>query len=61
MAADIFVSESELNALEAALLNASGNVSLHEQFRALFALKALKNEQAVRIISKGLITSGIIH
>ncbi|KAH9933204.1 ARM repeat-containing protein [Epithele typhae] len=44
---------STLSALEAALLNASGDVPLHNRFRALFTLKALKNEDAVRIISKG--------
>jgi len=44
---------SELKALEASLLNTSGNVALHNRFRALFTLKALKNDQAIRIISEG--------
>ncbi|EGN98329.1 hypothetical protein SERLA73DRAFT_183276 [Serpula lacrymans var. lacrymans S7.3] len=47
------ISPSELKALEASLLNASGNVPLHNRFRALFTLKSLKNEDAVRIISEG--------
>lgn len=47
------VSQSDLAHLEALLLNNSGNVPLHNRFRALFTLKALKNEEAVRIISKG--------
>ena len=46
-------SQAELSTLEALLLNLSGNVPLHNRFRALFTLKALKNEEAVRIISKG--------
>ncbi|KAI0036525.1 deoxyhypusine hydroxylase [Vararia minispora EC-137] len=47
------VSPAELQSLEAALLNTSGTVPLHSRFRALFTLKALKNEAAIRIISKG--------
>lgn len=47
------VTPEGLAALEASLLNTSGDVALHNRFRALFALKALKNEDAVRIISKG--------
>jgi deoxyhypusine monooxygenase len=43
----------ELENLEATLLNTSGNVPLHSRFRALFTLKALKNEWAIRIISDG--------
>ena len=44
---------SILNNLEALLLNTSGNVPLHNCFRALFTLKALKSDEAVIIISKG--------
>ncbi|KAF9221655.1 ARM repeat-containing protein [Gyrodon lividus] len=44
---------AELKALEDALLNATGKVPLHDRFRALFALKSLKNDDAVKIISKG--------
>lgn len=47
------VSHSDLGNLEALLLNNSGNVPLHNRFRALFTLKALKSDEAVRIISKG--------
>jgi deoxyhypusine monooxygenase len=45
---------SELEALKASLLNVSGKVALHSRFRALFTLKALKNGEAIRIISEGL-------
>ena len=53
MVAENSPSEQELDALEATLLNTSGNVLLHNRFRALFTLKALKNERAIKIISKG--------
>ncbi|KIK95169.1 hypothetical protein PAXRUDRAFT_827288 [Paxillus rubicundulus Ve08.2h10] len=46
-------SPAELKALEDALLNTTGKVPLHDRFRALFALKALKSDDAVTIISKG--------
>ncbi|KAH9939815.1 ARM repeat-containing protein, partial [Amylocystis lapponica] len=46
---------STLATLEAALLNASGDVPLHRRFRALFTLKALNNEDAIQIISKGFV------
>ncbi|KAF9013537.1 MFBC-like protein [Cyathus striatus] len=49
----VTVSPAELKALEETLLNTSGNVPLHNRFRALFTLKALKTEDAVKIISKG--------
>ena len=54
------VSSAELAALEASLLNKSGNVPLHKRFRALFTLKALKSADAIRIISAGL-TLGRFH
>jgi len=47
------VSQSDLGNLEALLLNNAGSVPLHNRFRALFTLKALKSDEAVRIISKG--------
>ncbi|KAF8842147.1 ARM repeat-containing protein [Paxillus ammoniavirescens] len=47
------ISPAELKALEDALLNTTGKVPLHHRFRALFALKSLKNDDAVAIISKG--------
>ena len=49
----INVSQSDLGNLEAQLLNNPGNVPLHNRFRALFTLKALKSDEAVRVISKG--------
>ncbi|CAK5279908.1 unnamed protein product [Mycena citricolor] len=49
----VSISRSDLNALEAALLNTSGNVALHSRFRALFTLKSLKSEDAVRVIAAG--------
>ena len=56
------VPQSELNNLEALLLNIHGNVPLHNRFRALFTLKALKSDQAVHIISKGeIMSSASIH
>ncbi|KAJ6563537.1 armadillo-type protein [Mycena sp. CBHHK59/15] len=47
------ISESDLRVLEDSLLNKSGNVLLHSRFRALFTLKSLKSEEAVRVISAG--------
>ncbi|KZT64906.1 ARM repeat-containing protein [Daedalea quercina L-15889] len=44
---------AKLAALEATLLNTTRNVPLHNRFRALFTLKSLKSEEAIRIISKG--------
>ncbi|PFH53994.1 hypothetical protein AMATHDRAFT_53710 [Amanita thiersii Skay4041] len=49
----IQVTQQALQRLEDTLLNTPGNVLLHTRFRALFTLKALKNEDAVKIISKG--------
>ncbi|KAH0832032.1 armadillo-type protein [Lanmaoa asiatica] len=46
------IPQAELRALEDVLLNASKKVALHDRFRALFALKSLKNDDAVAIISK---------
>ncbi|KAJ7147074.1 armadillo-type protein [Mycena crocata] len=47
------ISEFDLKVLEDALLNKSGTVLLHSRFRALFTLKSLKTEEAVRVISAG--------
>ncbi|KAF9267333.1 Deoxyhypusine hydroxylase [Marasmius fiardii PR-910] len=49
----ISVTADQLKALEDSLLNISGNVPLHSRFRALFTLKALKTDEAVKAISKG--------
>lgn len=48
------VPQETLASLEATLLNSSGSVPLHKRFRALFTLKALKNDDAVNIICKGV-------
>ncbi|KAG8214566.1 Deoxyhypusine hydroxylase, partial [Butyriboletus roseoflavus] len=48
------ISRAELDALEDALLNTSNKFALHDRFRTLFALKSLKNDDAVAIISKGV-------
>lgn len=55
------ISSSELQALEDSLLNKSGTVPLHNRFRALFTLKALKNEEAIQIISEGLAALHFIY
>ncbi|KIK57226.1 hypothetical protein GYMLUDRAFT_173046 [Collybiopsis luxurians FD-317 M1] len=47
------ISAAQLQALQDSLLNSSGNVPLHDRFRSLFTLKSLKNEDAIKIISKG--------
>ncbi|KAH7870870.1 Deoxyhypusine hydroxylase [Lentinula edodes] len=47
------LSATQLKALEDSLLNTSGKVLLHDRFRSLFTLKSLKNEDSIRIISKG--------
>ncbi|KAI0726466.1 ARM repeat-containing protein [Fomitopsis betulina] len=44
---------ARFTALEETLLNTPGNVPLHNRFRALFTLKSLKSEEAIRVISKG--------
>lgn len=47
------VATEDLHALQAALLNTTGDVPLHKRFRALFTLKSLKTDEAIQIISKG--------
>lgn len=53
--APIQVDSTKLASLEAALLNTSGKVSLAQQFRALFTLKAIgkTDERVIYIIGKG--------
>lgn len=46
-------SQETVDKLEAVLLNKAGNVSLHNRFRALFTLKAIGDERAVKAISSG--------
>ena len=50
----LMAATTELSALESSLLNKSGNVALHNRFRALFTLKSIKNQEAIRIISQGI-------
>lgn len=47
------VSPEQMATLKATLLNAPGNVPLHERFRALFMLKAVGGDAVVDIISEG--------
>lgn len=42
-----------IDALEKRLLNATGDVPLHNRFRALFTLKSLRSEAAIAAIAKG--------
>lgn len=51
----------ELLVLEDSLLNENGTVALHDRFRALFTLKALKSDAAVDIISKGVSVCHLQH
>ncbi|KAG8969499.1 deoxyhypusine hydroxylase [Tulasnella sp. 419] len=53
MGSGLVVDDKTLADLEARLLNTSGNVPLHDRFRALFTLKALGDDRAVQVISKG--------
>ena len=52
-----------IDALERQLLNATGDVPLHNRFRALFTLKSLESEAAIAVITKGLSVSftNVIH
>ncbi|KAF9781570.1 armadillo-type protein [Thelephora terrestris] len=42
-----------IDALEKQLLNSSGDIPLHNRFRALFTLKSLESEAAIAAIAKG--------
>ncbi|KAG9010826.1 deoxyhypusine hydroxylase [Tulasnella sp. JGI-2019a] len=55
MAVGIEITENALVELEARLLNTSGQVPLHDRFRALFTLKAIGGQRAVNIIGKGFV------
>ncbi|KAJ3523692.1 hypothetical protein NM688_g8686 [Phlebia brevispora] len=46
------VNAETLATLEATLLNTSGKVPLHNRYRALFTLKALKSDESINIIAK---------
>ena len=53
MAPNVSLVNSEtLAGLEATLLNTSGKVPLHNRYRSLFTLKALKSQEAIDIIAK---------
>ena len=45
--------EETVCVLERQLLNATGDIPLHNRFRALFTLKSLKSEAAIAAIAKG--------
>ena len=51
--AGVSVTDAQLAALRATLLNTSGSVPLHERFRALFMLKAVGGDEVVRIVAEG--------
>lgn len=47
------ISDEQYDNLERLLLNKTGATPLHERFRALFTLKSLKTDRAIKIISTG--------
>lgn len=49
----VTVTPAQMSSLEATLLNTSGQTPLHERFRALFMLKAVNNDQVVKIVAEG--------
>lgn len=53
MVARLNVDNETLQDLETRLLNTTGNTPLHDRFRALFTLKAVGDERAIQVISKG--------
>lgn len=57
MASQAAIVPPKLKILEDSLLNKSGNVPLHNRFRSLFTLKALKSDEAVQIICEGMCES----
>jgi deoxyhypusine monooxygenase len=50
----VSVTPAQMSALEATLLNTSGQTPLHERFRALFMLKAVNNDEVVKIVAEGM-------
>ena len=50
----VTVTPAQMSSLEATLLNTSGSTPLHERFRALFMLKAVNNDEVVRIVAEGM-------
>lgn len=53
MVSRLQVDDDTLQDLQNRLLNSNGNIPLHDRFRALFTLKAVGDERAVEVISKG--------
>jgi deoxyhypusine monooxygenase len=49
----ITVTPAQMSSLESTLLNTSGQTPLHERFRALFMLKAVNNDEVVKIVAEG--------
>jgi hypothetical protein len=50
----ISVTPAQMSSLESTLLNTSGKTPLHERFRALFMLKAVNNDEVVKIVAEGM-------
>ena len=57
----VTVTPAQMSSLEATLLSTSGSTPLHERFRALFMLKAVNNDEVVRIVAEGMSMSLSIH
>ena len=53
----VTVSPEQMAILKATLLNTSGQVQLHERFRALFMLKAVGGKEVIDIVSEGASSS----
>lgn len=47
------VTPAQMDTLKSTLLNTTGSTPLHERFRALFMLKAVNNDQVVKIVAEG--------
>jgi deoxyhypusine monooxygenase len=55
------VTPAQMDSLKATLLNTSGSTPLHERFRALFMLKAVNNDEVVKIVSEGMSKSSSVE
>ena len=51
------VTPAQMDTLKSTLLNTTGSTPLHERFRALFMLKAVNNDQVVKIVAEGKSTT----
>jgi deoxyhypusine monooxygenase len=47
------VTPAQMDTLKSTLLNTTGSTPLHERFRALFMLKAVNNDEVVKIVAEG--------